>query len=377
MRGTDRKNLWLGCLGAASLIFGLVLQSAIARQKTEFKTEAGVTIVSNPKKPNPKPGGPSKLLLKEDLVIGREELAEGYLFAELRSVGVDDRENIWTLDWEDIKVRVFDKTGKLISTFGRKGQGPEEWQNPGRMVVLPEGTGVILDVNKLTFYSLAGKCLKEISTAKTTMFRFRIDSKGTIYGDRMEFAGKIMLRLVRYDQALNPVATLAEVEQPNKPGAISVFPLLLLCHVTADDRLIWMANSTYVFHVLNRDGKLIRKITKDYTPVKLTADDKKRMLDEEYGDFTAKNQLVFPDHFPPARYFVGDAEGRLYAQTYERDEKGWLLFDVFDTDGRCITRFSLPREEMVFSVKKDKLYVLIQEDAEGRPLVKRYTMEWK
>jgi hypothetical protein len=32
---------------------------------------------------------------------------------------------------------------------------------------------------------------------------------------------------------------------------------------------------------------------------------------------------------------------------------------------------------MIFAVRKNKLYVLIQEDAEGRPLVKRYAMEWK
>jgi len=77
-----RKSLRLGWLGAASLIFGLALQSAIARQKTEFKTEAGVTVVNNPKKPAPKPGGPSQIVLKKDLVIGQEATAAGYLFAQ-------------------------------------------------------------------------------------------------------------------------------------------------------------------------------------------------------------------------------------------------------------------------------------------------------
>ncbi len=32
---------------------------------------------------------------------------------------------------------------------------------------------------------------------------------------------------------------------------------------------------------------------------------------------------------------------------------------------------------MIFIVKNDKLYVLLSEDAEGRPLVKRYAMIWK
>lgn len=372
-----KKSFWFAWLTAASFIFGFALQNALALQKTEFKTENGVVFVSNPKKPAPKPGGPSKLLLKEDLVIGHETTAAGYLFAQLRSIGVDDRENIWTLDWQDIKVRVFDKTGKLISTFGRKGQGPEEWQSPGRMFILPDGSAAILDVAKLTFYSLKGKCLKEISTARSRMMRFRIDSRGTIYGDRLEMGEKTLYKLLKYDQSLNAVATVGEVEEPRSQGSMSVFPSLLLFHVTADDRVIWMYTPTYVFHVLDRDGKVIGKITKDYAPAKVTADDKKRILDEEYSDFSGKNELVFPDYYPPVRSFIGDDKGGLYAMTYEKDDQGWTLFDAFDTDGRCITRFSLPNGELAFAVKKNKLYVLIQEDAGGRPLVKRYAMEWK
>ena len=346
-------------------------------QKIEGRTEGGVTVVRNPKVPVPQPSGPSKLVLTQDLVIGKEEAGGSSLFGELRSLGVDGQGNIWTLDWEDDKVRVFDKTGRLISTFGKKGQGPEEWENPVRMVVAPDGTGVILDTRKLSFFSLDGRCLKEVSTAKARMSRFKIDSRGTIYADEMAFYEKLMLKLVKYDPALTPLATLAEVEEPFKTGAISPFPILLYCHVTADDRLIWMANSKYEFHVLSPEGKPLRKIIKDHERVKITEADKNRILDERYGDAPFRSQIVFPDVFPPVFFFIGDPEGHLYAQTYETDEKGGLLYDVFDTEGRCITRFSLPREEMPFVVKMDKLYALIQEDADGVPLVKRYVMEWK
>jgi len=348
---------------------------ASAGQKIEVKTEGDVTIVRNPKVPVPQPGGPSKLILTQDLVIGKDPAGGPDLFAELRSVGVDDQENIWTLDWEDIKVRVFDRTGKLISTFGKKGQGPREWENPNRMIVTPDGRGVILDLNKLTFYTLDGRCLKEISTAKSRMARYRVDSKGTIYADEMTFGEKMTLKLIKYDPALNPLVTLAEVVEPFKPGAVNPIVVLLLCHVTADDRLIWMSNSKYEFQVMSPEGKLVRRVIKDYAPVKVTGADKERIL--EGRDAQMRSMLVFPDAFPPVFFFIGDAEGRLYAQTYETDGKGWLWYDVFDTEGRCITRFSLPREEMPFVVKKDKLYVLIQENEEGVPLVKRYAMVWK
>ncbi len=346
-----------------------------SRQKVDISTEDNVIVVHNPRSPAPQPGGPSKLSLTQDLVIGKGPAGGPDVFAELRSVGVDGRENIWTLDWEDIKVRVFDKTGKLISTFGQKGQGPREWQSPSRMIVLPEGTGVILDLNKLTFYSLDGTCLKELSTAKARMSRFRIDSRGTIYGDQMGFGETLKLKLVKHDPTLKPLATLAEIDEPFKVGAVSPIPILLYCHVTEDDRLVWMSNDKYEFHVMSPEGKLLRKIIKDYDPVKVTKADKDRLLEDSPA--AMKAMLVFPDAFPPVNYFVGDPEGRLYVQTYETDDRGWLVYDVFDAEGRCVARFSLPREEMAFSVRKDKLYALITEDEEGIPLVKRYAMTWK
>jgi hypothetical protein len=362
-----------------SAILSLGLSAAAAAgpgQKVDIRTEGGVSVVHNPKTPVPRPGGPSKLLLTQDLVIGKDPAGGPDLFAELRSIGVDARENIWTLDWEDIKVRVFDRTGKLVSTFGKKGQGPREWQSPNRMIILPDGTAVVLDLNKLTFYALDGTCLKEISTAKARMSRFRIDSRGTIYADEMDFSGETLkLLLKRYDPELKPLAILAEVDEPFKPGAVSPIPILLQCHVTEDDRLFWMANDRYEFRVLNPEGKLLRKIVKEYAPVKMTKADQDRIL----GDSPAgmRSTIVFPDVFPPVAFYVGDPEGRLYAQTYETDARGWLVYDVFDAGGRCITRFSLPREEMAFAVRNDKLYVLITENEEGVPLVKRYAMTWK
>ncbi|MGB7297636.1 MAG: 6-bladed beta-propeller [Candidatus Aminicenantales bacterium] len=377
----ETKSLLLTCLGII-LILGwvhaiIVSSATFPGQKIEIKTEGGVTVVRNPKVPVPQPDGPSKLVLTQDLVIGKEPVGGSPLFGELRSLGVDDKENIWTLDWEDDKVRIFDKTGALISTFGKKGQGPAEWENPNRMIVTPDGTGVILDTRKLTLYSPGGECLKEISTAKARMFRFKIDSRGMIYADQMDFGEKLMLKLIKYDPALNPIATIAEVEEPFKSGTISPFPILLYCHVTADDRLIWMANLKYEFHVLSPEGKPLRRVIKDHERVRVKEADKKRILDEQYGDAPFRDQIVFPDVFPPVFFFIGDPEGRLYSQTYETDDKGWLLHDVFDKEGRCITRFSLPHDEMPFVVNKDKLYVLIQEDDTGVPLVKRYSMEWK
>ncbi len=377
MKIREPNILFFGFVLLLSLTPIPIFSNPAPGQDVKISIENGVTVVRNPKKPVPQPRGPSRLVLREDLIIGKEEVPGGYLFAELRSIGVDDEGYIWTLDWEDIKMRVFDNTGKLVSTFGNKGQGPEEWENPNRMIVTPEGTGIVMDLNKLTFYSRDGSCLRELSTARSNFFRFKVDSNGCVYGDDMDLGSKMVLSLTKYDQNLNPIFQVAQAEFPFNVGSLDAFTKLLLCHVTGDDRLVWMVNSDYEFHVLSPEGKPLRRITKDYEARKVTEADRKRIMEDRYGNSPMRSRIVFPDTFPPVYYFIGDAEGRLYVQTYEAHGKDGLWYDVFDEEGRCITRFSLPREEMAFIVKDGKLYVMIQEDEEGRPLVKRYVMEWK
>jgi len=372
----EGKSIWAGVLAVGAGLFLAV--SPVLAQRIEVKVEDGVTVVRNPVAPAPKPGGPSKVILTEDLVIGREAAMEGYLFAELRSVGVDDEERIWTLDWEDIKVRIFDKKGKLLATFGKKGGGPEEIQNPTRMIVKPEGVAVIVDTNKLAFYAANGRCLKELSTARARMFRLRIDSRGCIYGDSFDIgAAKYRLTIERYDPELKPLGTAAAFEEPFQPGQMNAFTTLLLFHVTKSDHLAWAATPRYEIGIVDADGRLVRRILKDYKRLKVTDEVQKRILKERFGGRPPDIKNVFPDNFPPMDVFVGDDEGRFYVRTYETDERGARWHDVFDAEGRCFARFTLPGDEMAFIVKKNKLYSLVQEDEEGRPLIKRYALTWK
>jgi hypothetical protein len=346
-------------------------------QRTEIKIENGVTIVRNPIAPAPKPGGPSKVILAEDLVIGREAIGTDYLFAELRSVGVDDEEKIWALDWKDIKVRIFDKKGKLLNTFGKKGEGPQELQSPSRMVVKKEGVAAILDLNKLAFYAADGRCLKEQSTARSNMARYRFDSHGFIYADSLDLGEKWRMSILRYDPELKLLGTMASYEEPFQPGQMNAFTLLVLFHVTKSDHLAWVATPRYEIDLVDPNGCLVRKILKDYKRLRVTDEAKKRILKERWGDRARTLKIVFPEEFPPMDVFMADDKDRFYVRTYEMDELGARWYDVFDPDGRCFTRFTLPEDEMAFIVKNDKLYTLIQEDEEGRPLIKRYSLTWK
>jgi len=85
--------------------------------------EDGIPVVFNPKEPVPLPDTPSRLTLIEDLKLGEPDENQIYPFSRLNWLSVENEENIITMDNEEGCIRIFDKTGKLIKRFGRKGQG--------------------------------------------------------------------------------------------------------------------------------------------------------------------------------------------------------------------------------------------------------------
>jgi hypothetical protein len=194
----------------------------------------------------------------------------------------------------------------------------------------------------------------------------------------MDLGKSKILKVTKYDSELNPIKIVGFHEESFALGSvINPMQSMIYFHATKDGRLIWLVTSIYEFHIVDASEKQIQTIIKDYTPRKITADEQKKLLKERYGDAPPQITFAFPETYPPVENFIGDDEGRLFVKTYETDGKGGLWYDVFDTEGRCITRISLPAGEMAFVVKKGKLYTLIQEDEDGNPIVKRYAMEWK
>ena len=363
-------------------IFLLLLSPCFA-QKVKIEKNDGVTIVRNPKKPAKVPGAPRSLTLQEDLCIGAASGDEDYMFAELRSVQVDEDEDIIVLDWRYNVVKVFDKDGKHIRTFGKHGQGPGEIQGPSRMYLKGgKDIGILDDANsRFSYFSKEGECLSETSLGKHAMiFRAIPDSRGFIYGDDISMDGMIGKYSVhKFDREFNLVMTVATLEEPIRLQELEPIRASLKWLVMANDRFVWAMTNEYILHILDPSGKLIKKIIKDYGRKRVSEKEKEKIT-KEYLDGRpqrARYKIVFPKHYPPIDYFRCDDEGRIYVRTYERDSRGQIKWDVFDEEGRYILSFFHPDEDILFVIKNNKAYSMIPEsEEEGIPLVKRYRMIW-
>jgi hypothetical protein len=109
------------------------------------------------------------------------------------------------------------------------------------------------------------------------------------------------------------------------------------------DRII-VANETrgYELWVYDLDGNLVRKVRKEYRPVRVTDEIKDAILGADWRRSGVSHDRYFPDPLPPLNQFFADDEGRVFVMTYEPGPTpGAYIWDIFDADGVFIGRKAL------------------------------------
>jgi len=358
-----------------------ILSVSCEKQKTEWKGTIeevnGVTVVKNPKEPIYEE---DVFGLDEELTIGEEDKDGEPLFIDISSVRVDNEENIYVLDSKACQIKVFDKNGKYLRKIGRKGRGPGEMQFPTVLDIVYGKEIMICDLpnNRISFYSLQGELLKEVSKGK--YFRLLAplpDSNKNFVGSmRIQIADKRIDELRKFDSNFKPIFTIEKIEYTDEPNVIYPYPPFIFYIILKDDKVLWGNWVHYRLQIADDAGRTTRKIIKDYDPVKITDEDKERDIKERFGDrgIPPDIKLVFPDYYPAFWHLSHDDEGRIFVQTFRRTEEGSYYYDVFDSEGKYIAKVPLkvrPRDW-----KNNKLYT-IEEDEEGYQYVKRYKVNWK
>lgn len=366
-----------------SIILVCFLVFPIQGQVAKIEKKDGLTIVHNPKNPVKKAGSPSALVLNLDLTIGDNADDEDYMFSNIGGVMVDVEEDIIVIDDKEMVIKIFDKTGKYLRTFGQHGQGPGEFQSVGRIVLKGGKDILVLDRgnSRFSYYSKEGKCLSEILLGKYSFTsRVKPDSKGYIYADTSERDGdKSIYKIMRFDPEFNMIETIAKTERERNYLELSPISVWFMYSVMHDDRFIWGWNTKYEFTIHNPDGKPVKKIIKDYDPVKITKKIQERILAETFGDRGVPDmfKIVFPKNFTPWYYFICDDIGRFYVRTFRENEKGEIKWDVFDEEGVYILSFYLPIKETLYCFRNNQAYSFINENEDGIPVVLRYKMDWR
>ena len=345
------KNLWFGRLAAASFILGLAI--LLLGQSW------------------PAPGAPARgdverraLVFTKDLRIPSSDKGGRYSFfaggvGAVSGLEADSKGNIYVLDSYDDKVLKFDPAGNYLTSIGGKGQGPGEFQAPTRILVDGQDRLYVQDIMRMALFvfSADGKFLKGINGPGIILrgCQISLDSHADIicgYEALPAMDEKQVYAIARFDSAFKPVRALYE-----RPGGFTFkmvngrlieaprFTPEVIWAVGPEDRLYVSSNDSYDIRILSAAGALIKNFRRDYTPEKVTADERRQILEgyKRFGD--AAKGIEIPSAKPPFRgfYFVKD---QLYV--YRKRVGQLWYFDIFDKDGEFIEAKSLDFLPLVY-----------------------------
>lgn len=359
-------------------------------QEPKTEIEINIPVVHNPKNPEPPPGMPSKITLKEELRLKYEKGKTSQFPSEMGFAAVDEEGNIFVTDQKEHTVKVFNKNGKFIRTLKMK--------RLFSILRIVKGKGIMIyDYMKkrICYYSAEGQCLEEIGPGKYKDMNLggpKPDSRGNIIaifryhktrpGWRVGWVNPertYIQDLVKIDPNFNSALVISfsslEWTQTARLDRPVIYPSFTY-EVRKDDSIVWgKTNPEYEFFITNSQGKTIKKIVKEHSPRRITDEDKKEMINYWYREKAPEGRLLFDEYFPSFHRIRCDDEGKIYVQTYEKDKNDRVFWDVFDREGRYISKFSLSKNEIIFYIKKN--YIYSHSDLIELPFVKRYRINWE
>lgn len=400
-----RNNNITGRLVLYFVFFLLLASFGFKQSKVKKITEDGIDVILNYKEPYKIKGEHSALKLVNEITIDTEAitLAEAGI-TEVFDFCVDSEGNIYFRNrrsGQDL-IYQFDSKGKFQLSFGREGRGPGELMSPKSLVENEEGQIEISDNanRRQYFFNKKGDLIREISLPQDFM-RATFLSNGNVVAIKRHFnrdGGRGERPIVLSSEDFVEIKTLHHgIGFPNLTLAKTINPLELYSDFhtfCVSNNLIYVGNygvNEYEFLVYDFEGKLIRKIRKEYTKVKVPNQIKKDLLKnaEEINLTDVIEKVKFPEFFPPFQYFFLDEIGRLYVMTYERGKNpNSFIYDIFNPDGYFIARveldnygvspYSYNELPLPLSVesKNGHIYVLRDKESGYKELVV-YKMKWE
>jgi hypothetical protein len=350
-------------------------QPPAAAYPVKIETVDGTRTVLNPAFPKE---GVVRYALQEELAIGGEGKGAESVLNRPQYLDVDAGGNIYILDWGDVEFKVFAPDGRHLRSFGKKGQGPGDFDIPASFELAADGRIFLLSgrQNQMIILDSAGKYL---SSFRVDGFcdRLGVDRQNRIYYSQMlfpEMGGGEEFKLIQNRMALYKTDELGQVKtrlgeylngtmlrkfQKNMVTSQSSRESYLTSWLVGpDDRVYIGYNKDYRLDVYDPDWKLLFRFGREFTPIRHPA---------------YKPDGPHPEFYPAFsdwRKFFDDA-GNLWLEQYLEEGVKDHVFDVFTPEGIYLKQVRVP--ETLHLVRGDRAYSIIRQEDEFL-VVKRFRM---
>jgi len=374
------------------LMLYLLFSCGPKQEKVEKTMENGVEIVINHLEPY-KIGSQNSLTLEEILTIDTED-------DEIANLGIPDIFGfeinslgeifiLRTITGEGDFIFKFNKNGEFVKSFGPQGQGPGEFQNPHHIALDSEDNIMIIDLGRgpLLKYNKDGVFINDYEMASgdirvTPGPSANLLVMGHSYGrDKGRALNTYSLKLLNPD--LEVLQVIDEFSFEWRQDKVKATEPIFCWSVSRDNIYVANEDRGYEIWVYDFNGKLIRKIQKQYRQIPVSDNFKKKTLKQfpEGMRDQMRDMLYFPESHPPIQNLVAGDDGLLLVSTFEEGENPEeFMFDIFNEEGVFIGRKSLNiwiwEVHLWARIKAGKFYVLREKESGYKELAV-YDMIWK
>ncbi len=124
---------------------------------------------------------------------GLDNIDENYYFYNPTDFAFDDSGYLYVADSGNNRIQKYDKNGKYIATFGRKGQGPGEFTSVDALNIAKNGNIYALDSgqNRMIILSPEGKEISRFELERA-YGNFELNSRNNTIKQTFEYDGKLM-----------------------------------------------------------------------------------------------------------------------------------------------------------------------------------------
>lgn len=367
-----------------------------------MRDSAGITIVENPAE-----GmwtAETRPTVTEELKIGSMEGRPEEQFALIIGIDVDAQNNIYVLDQQARRVRVFGPDGTYLREMGGTGSGPGELSQVTMGVMLTAGdTVLVVDAGqaRITRYAPGGEAIASTPLDMGSGIPIRwdklpdlrlVNQVRSMSMQGQADAGPLEdLLLVRgSDGTVQDTIIELPAGQSFQMGGggmrIRIFEPEPVWTLDQQGHVVFGMNSEYTLNVHDAEGALTRLVRMPFERQPVTEDDKQaftRFISEAWRNAgvppAAMDQMMaslgFADHYPAFASLLGGPQNTIWVQhvrtaaqvaesggEFSAQDVGAADWDVLDAEGRFLGVLNLPQRFQPLRAAGNRIYGVWRDD---------------
>jgi hypothetical protein len=353
-------------------------KEAVKEKTFSTETANGILYVHNNA---PVWGDDSKITLEPVAKVGRlEGKDENLSFYKPSDIALDEEGNLYVLDSGNHRIQKLSLDGSYLNSFGKKGQGPGEFQymsgleldSKGNMYVTDQATNTVKmlspDGIEITSFNPGGKptsiglfksgdMLFKNTFPDSASLAVAVNQQGQRIGefgqiepyddfDYLRYFNRIVFTLDQYDSIYIAYATRNKIEKYSKSGNLML---------SIDRPLNYEISKEITYEDKQFGPRKIKIPFVNFVSAGIAVDDKDRVWVLSYDRQLKFDEMGFKIVF---RDGDGRFEGSQNLKTSDSLEIDAFVFHVFNKEGHFLGNIPINHHGGITRVFKNRLYIL-------------------